>query len=149
MSTLPLVTGVVVDNFFFSPAAKPPASTKTLFLGGAASIATFASVTIKTLNEAMHASVRGLDIEGKFKKFTAIRVYLENTAVPFLASKWKGKSVKKLTVSVDFFQNMVAGPFERFTQVSFISPLTGVQYTDKVVEYCIAIWKSVGKYTEA
>ncbi|TXG49650.1 hypothetical protein EZV62_025525 [Acer yangbiense] len=93
MSTLPLMTGVDIDNFFFSPAAKPPASTKTFFLGG--------------------AGVRGLEIEGKFKKFTAIGVYLEDTAVPFLAGKWKGKSVEELTDSVDFFRDIVTG------QISF------------------------------
>ncbi|KAH7547990.1 hypothetical protein JRO89_XS14G0048500 [Xanthoceras sorbifolium] len=97
----------------------------------------------------MLAGVRDLEIEGKLKKFTAIGVYLEDNAVPFLASKWKGKTVEELTDSVEFFRDIVTGPFEKFTQVSFISPLTGIQYTGKVVENCIAFWKSVGVYTEA
>ena len=55
----------------------------------------------------MHTGVRGLEIKGKFKKFTAIGVYLEDTAVPFLAGMWKGMSVEELTDSVDFFRDIV------------------------------------------
>ena len=40
------------------------------------------------------------------------------------------------------------GPFEKFTQVTMILPLTGQQYSEKVTENCVAIWKSVGIYTE-
>ncbi|OWM87552.1 hypothetical protein CDL15_Pgr022664 [Punica granatum] len=38
------------------------------------------------------------------------------------------------------------GPFEKLTQVSFITQLTGKQYSDKVAENCIAFWKSIGAY---
>lgn len=30
-----------------------------------------------------------------------------------------------------------------------ILPLTGQQYSEKVVENCVAYWKSVGKYSDA
>lgn len=53
--------------------------------------------------------MRGLEIEGKFVKFTGIGVYLEDTAVASLAVKWKGKSAEDLTDSVDFFTDIVTG----------------------------------------
>lgn len=52
---------------------------------------------------------RGLEIEGKFVKFTAIGVYLEESAIPFLADKWKGKSSEELEHSVEFFRDIVTG----------------------------------------
>ncbi|PIN05040.1 Chalcone isomerase [Handroanthus impetiginosus] len=125
----PSVTEVQVESFVFPPAVKPPGSIKTFFLGG--------------------AGARGLEIEGKFVKFTAIGVYLEDNAVQSLAAEWKGKSTEELTNSVDFFKDIVTGPFEKFTKVTMILPLTGQQYSEKVVENCVAYWKAVGKYTDA
>lgn len=55
------------------------------------------------------AGVRGLEIQGKFVKFTAIGVYLEDNAVPSLAVKWRGKSAEELTESVEFFRDIVTG----------------------------------------
>ncbi|GFQ03338.1 chalcone--flavonone isomerase [Phtheirospermum japonicum] len=78
--------------------------------------------------------VRGLEIGGKFVKFTAIGVYLEGNAVPSLAVKWKGKSAKELTDSVGFFADIITGPFEKFTKIITIMPLTGQQYSEKVAE---------------
>ncbi|GMP69500.1 hypothetical protein CsSME_00028734 [Camellia sinensis var. sinensis] len=40
-------------------------------------------------------------------------------------------------------------PFEKFTQVTMILPLTGQQYSEKVTENCVAYWKAVGTYTDA
>lgn len=57
----------------------------------------------------MCAGVRGLEIQGKVIKFTAIGVYLEDKAVPLLAVKWKGKSAQELTESVEFFREIVTG----------------------------------------
>ncbi|GAB2276677.1 hypothetical protein Dimus_011393 [Dionaea muscipula] len=125
----PPVTSLQVEDFVFPPTAKPPGSDKTFVLGG--------------------AGVRGLEIEGKFIKFTAIGVYLEDDAVPFLGDKWKGKSPDELLDSVDFFRDVVTGPFEKFIRVTMILPLTGKMYSEKVVENCVAFWKSVGIYTEA
>ncbi|XP_031371811.1 chalcone--flavonone isomerase-like [Punica granatum] len=127
--TTAVVTGVHVENFPFPPAAKPPGSDKTLFLGG--------------------AGVRGLDVDGKFVKFTAIGVYLEEKALPLLATKWKGKSAEELTDTDEFFRDIITGPFEKLTQVSFITQLTGKQYSDKVSENCIAFWKSIDAYGES
>ncbi|XP_031371441.1 chalcone--flavonone isomerase-like isoform X2 [Punica granatum] len=124
--TTTVVTGVQVENFSFPPAAKPPGSDKTLFLGG--------------------AGVRGLDVDGKFVKYTAIGVYLEEKALPLLATEWKGKSAEELTDTDEFFRDIITGPFEKLTQVSFITQLTGKQYSDKVAENCIAFWKSIGAY---
>ncbi|KAL8530856.1 hypothetical protein ACS0TY_007767 [Phlomoides rotata] len=123
------VTEVHVDSVVFPPAVKPPGSDKTLFLGG--------------------AGARGLEIEGKFVKFTAIGVYLEDNAVPLLAVKWKGKTPEELTDSIDFFAEIVTGPFEKFTKVTMILPLTGKQYSEKVAENCVAYWKSIDKYSDA
>ncbi|GMN51235.1 hypothetical protein TIFTF001_020389 [Ficus carica] len=122
------LTGVQVEKAAFPPTVTPPGSAKTLFLGG--------------------AGVRGMEIQGKFVKFTAIGVYLESNAVTWLAGKWKGKSADELTDSVQFFRDIVTGPFEKFTRISMILPLTGKVYSEKVAENCEAIWKSLGIYTE-
>ncbi|KAK6164753.1 hypothetical protein DH2020_001617 [Rehmannia glutinosa] len=129
MSVSPSVTEVQVESCLFPAAVKPPGSGKTFFLGG--------------------AGVRGMEIQGKFVKFTAIGVYLEDNAVPSLAVNWKGKSAEELTDSVEFFSEIVTGPFEKFTRVTTILPLTGQQYSEKVAENCVAYWKAVGKYTDA
>lgn len=42
----------------------------------------------------------------------------------------------------------ISGPFEKFTNVTMILPLTGQQYAEKVAENCEAAWKSRGMYTE-
>ena len=57
----------------------------------------------------MCAGVRGLEIQGKFIKFTAIGVYLEDSAIPSLALKWKGKTADELMKSVGFFNDIVTG----------------------------------------
>ncbi|KAK4407043.1 Chalcone--flavonone isomerase [Sesamum angolense] len=87
------------------------------------------------------AGVRGLEIEGKFVKFTAIGVYLEGSAISSLATNWKGKSAEELADSVDFFGDIVAGDND--------TAIDGQQYSEKVVENCVAYWKAVGKYTDA
>nr|UOI87837.1 chalcone-flavonone isomerase [Althaea officinalis] len=129
MSTSPSVTELQVETVTFPPTVKPPGSVKTLFLGG--------------------AGERGLEIQGKFIKFTAIGVYLEDNAVNCLADKWKGKNAVELTESVEFFRDIVTGGFEKFIRVTMILPLTGQQYSEKVAENCVAIWKSLGIYTDA
>ncbi|KAH7537317.1 hypothetical protein FEM48_Zijuj03G0079800 [Ziziphus jujuba var. spinosa] len=123
------ITGINVDSVKFPATAKPPGSTNTLFLGG--------------------AGVRGLNIEGNFVKFTAIGVYLEESAVPWLAAKWKGKTLEELLESDEFSRDIVTGPFEKFTRVTMILPLTGVQYSEKLSENCVNIWKSFGIYTDS
>nr|AMQ48692.1 chalcone flavanone isomerase [Iochroma gesnerioides] len=124
------VTKLQVENYVFPPTVvKPPGSNNILFLGGAGN--------------------RGLEIEGKFVKFTVIGVYLEESATPFLAAKWKGKSSEELTHSVEFFRDIVTGPFEKFTRVTMILPLTGKQYSEKVAENCVAYWKAIGTYSDA
>nr|UUY86283.1 chalcone isomerase [Aglaonema commutatum] len=127
---LPAVSDVQVEAFVFPPTVRPPGSSKTLFLGG--------------------AGARGLEIEGRFIKFTAIGVYLEAAAVPSLAAKWKGKSPDELAGSVGFFRDVVTGgPYEKFTRVTMILPLTGQQYSEKVAENCVGHWKAIGIYTDA
>lgn len=124
------VTKLQIENYVFPPTmVKPVGSNNTFFLAGAGS--------------------RGLEIEGRFVKFTAIAVYLEESAIPFLAAKWKGKSSEELTDSVEFFKDIVTGPFEKFTQVTMILPLTGKQYSEKVAENCVANWKAIGTYSDA
>ncbi|KAH0644025.1 hypothetical protein KY285_034215 [Solanum tuberosum] len=125
-----LVTKLQVENYVFPPTmVKPPGSNNTFFLAGAGN--------------------RGLEIEGKFVKFTAIGVYLDESAIPFLADKWKGKSSEELEHSVEFFRDIVTGPFEKFTRVTMILPLTGKQYSEKVAENCVAYWKAIGTYSDA
>lgn len=128
MSSSPSVSQVKVEDYVFPPSATAPGSGNTFFLGG--------------------AGVRGLEIEGRFIKFTSIGVYLEDTAIPVLAGKWKGKTAVELADSVEFFRDIVTGPFEKFTQVTMILPLTGQQYSEKVTENCVSYWKAIGIYTE-
>ncbi|TKY50619.1 Chalcone--flavonone isomerase [Spatholobus suberectus] len=123
------VTSVDVENVTFPLTVKAPSSANTFLLGG--------------------AGVRGLQIQDKFVKFTAIGVYLQDDAVKFLAAKWNGKSAPELTESDEFFRDIVTGPFEKFMKVTMILPLTGQQYSEKVSENCVTIWKSLGIYTDA
>lgn len=66
-----------------------------------------------------------MEIQGKFIKFTAIGVYLEDSAVNCLGVKWKGKSAVELTESVEFFRDVVTGNFLRFVYLLFCVWLMG------------------------
>ncbi|XP_052206143.1 chalcone--flavanone isomerase-like isoform X2 [Diospyros lotus] len=129
MSMSPSVSAVELESHVFPPTVKAPGSAKTFFLGG--------------------AGERGLEIEGRFIKFTAIGVYLEDAALPSLAAKWKGKTAEELADSPYFYRDIVSGPFEKLTQVTMILPLTGKQYSEKVAENCVAYWKAIGTYTDS
>ncbi|KAF6164349.1 hypothetical protein GIB67_037506 [Kingdonia uniflora] len=118
-----------IEGVLFPSTVKPLGSTNTLFLGG--------------------AGARGLQVEDKFIKFTAIGVYLEDKGVEVLGAKWKGKTADELTKSVEFVKDVVMGPFEKFIRVTMILPLTGQMYAEKVTENCVAIWKAMGIYTDA
>nr|ADT63063.1 chalcone isomerase [Fagopyrum esculentum] len=129
MASLITVSSIAIEDFVFPPSVRPPATEKSFFLGG--------------------AGVRGLTIQGTFISFTAIGIYFEETAVASLADKWKGKSATELAESVEFFRDVVTGQFEKFIQISMLKPLTGAQYSEKVSENCVAIWKAIGIYSEA
>lgn len=91
----PSVTAVKVENVEFPATVKAPGSDKSFFLGG--------------------AGERGLQIQDKFVKFTAIGVYLQDDdAVTCLAPKWKGKTAEELTDSVEFFRDIVTGNVRKF-----------------------------------
>nr|UCS45051.1 chalcone isomerase [Iris laevigata] len=126
-----VITKLVIAGFLFPATITSPAgsSNTTLFLGG--------------------AGRRGLEMGGKFVTFTAIGVYLEETAVPSLAHKWKRKTADQLLASNHFFRDIYKGRFEKLTKVTMVLPLTGEQYSDKVTENCIAYWKAMGTYNEA
>ncbi|CAL0300480.1 unnamed protein product [Lupinus luteus] len=124
----PTVTSVEIENVVFPSTVKPPGSANAFFLGG--------------------AGVRGLQIQDNFVKFTSIGIYLHHDAVSSLAVKWNGKTAHELTESVEFFRDIVTGPFDKFMQVTMLLPLTGHQYSEKVSENCVAIWKSLGIYTD-
>ncbi|KAI9127534.1 hypothetical protein K1719_000527 [Acacia pycnantha] len=124
------LTGVTVEFLEFPATVTPPASSgKSFFLGG--------------------AGVRGLTIEGQFIKFTGIGVYLEDKAFPSLVSKWKGKTEDELLNSVDFFRDIIKGPYEKLVRGSKILPLEGAEYVRKVSENCVSHMKTVGTYGEA
>ncbi|CAJ1977739.1 unnamed protein product [Sphenostylis stenocarpa] len=123
------VTNVSVEFLEFAAVVAPPASTKSYFLGG--------------------AGVRGLNIEGEFVKFTGIGVYLEEKAVPWLAAKWKGKSAAELLESLEFYRDIIKGPFEKLIRGTKLRTLDGPEYVRKVSENCVAYMKSVGTYDEA
>lgn len=66
------------------------------------------------------AGVRGLEIEGKFITFTANGVYLEESAIPWLAAKWKAKTAGELMDSVEFFRDIVTGMVLRTLVLYFV-----------------------------
>ncbi|KAL9259377.1 Chalcone--flavanone isomerase-like protein [Drosera capensis] len=81
---------VKVEDFEFPATVKAPGSDNTFILAG--------------------AGARGLEIQGKFIKFTAIGVYVEEgAAVSALGEKWKGKSAAELAESFEFFRDVVTG----------------------------------------
>nr|UXO98041.1 Chalcone Isomerase [Neustanthus phaseoloides] len=129
MATPASVTKVTVECLEFPAVVTPPGSTKSYFLGG--------------------AGVRGLTIEGEFVKFTGLGVFLEDKAVPSLTAKWKGKSADELLNSLDFYRDIIKGPFEKLIRGSKLRTLTGPEYVKKVSENCVAHMKSVGTYGDA
>nr|QTF65958.1 chalcone isomerase [Dracaena cambodiana] len=86
---------------------------------------------------------------GGFVAFTAIGIYLESDAISALAKKWQGKAAEELNGSLEFFRDIAGGHFEKSTRVVMIVPLTGEQYSEKVCENCVTIWKEMGIYTGA
>nr|WIL10282.1 chalcone synthase [Grona styracifolia] len=129
MAATPTITAVEVEFLHFPPLVTSPPSSKTYFLAG--------------------AGERGLTIEGKFIKFTGIGVYVEDKAVASLAPKWKGKSSEELLQTLDFFRDIISGPFEKLIRGSKIRQLSGPEYSNKVSENCVAHMKSVGTYGDA
>nr|Q53B70.1 RecName: Full=Chalcone--flavanone isomerase 1B-2; Short=Chalcone isomerase 1B-2 [Glycine max]AAT94364.1 chalcone isomerase 1B2 [Glycine max] len=129
MATPASITNVTVEFLQFPALVTPPASTKSYFLGG--------------------AGVRGLNIQEEFVKFTGIGVYLEDKAVSSLGAKWKGKSAAELLDSLDFYRDIIKGPFEKLIRGSKLRTLDGREYVRKVSENCVAHMESVGTYSEA
>ncbi|XP_061372231.1 chalcone--flavanone isomerase 1B-1-like [Gastrolobium bilobum] len=129
MATATSITAIKVEFLEYPAVVTPPGSTKSYFLGG--------------------AGVRGVTIQGEFVNVTTIGVYLEDKAVPSLAAKWKGKSAAELLVSLDFYRDIIKGPFEKLIRGSKIITLDGREYVRKVSENCVAHLKSVGTYNDA
>nr|ATY39974.1 Chalcone isomerase [Astragalus membranaceus] len=129
MATIATLTGVKVEFLEFPPVVSPPGSTKSYFLGG--------------------AGVRGLDINGQFITFTGIGVYLEENAIASLAPKWKGKTPAELIQSLDFYRDIIKGPFEKLVRGSKLKKLDGNEYVRKVSENCASFIKSEGIHSEA
>ncbi|KAL2323880.1 hypothetical protein Fmac_022938 [Flemingia macrophylla] len=123
------ITAVQVEFLEFPALVTSPVTAKNYFLGG--------------------AGERGLVIEEKFIKFTGIAVYLEDKAIKSLTAKWKGKTQQELLQSLDFFRDIISGPFEKLIRGSKIRPLSGPEYSRKVMENCVAHMKSVGTYGDA
>ena len=126
MASVSDLNGIQVENVKFPEQIKPPASAKTLFLGGAGQIPPpcaiecvfffffFAYVFLFLFLVRMCfwkncIGVRELEVGGNSVKFTAIGVYLEKDALPLLAGKWKGKSAAELMDSDEFFRDIVTG----------------------------------------
>ncbi|KAL9230532.1 hypothetical protein vseg_005870 [Gypsophila vaccaria] len=130
MSESQRVTPIQVEDYVFPSTVTPPGSDNAFFLAG--------------------AGERGRsDIEGRYVKYTAIGVYLEeNAAIQALTAKWKGKTAAELADSVEFIRDVITGPFEKFTQVTMIQPLTGHQYSVNMAKIFTELWKSQGIYTD-
>lgn len=52
-------------------------------------------------------------------------------------------------MSLIFAIRHFAGPFEKCLQWTTIIPLSGQLFSEKVSEYCIALWMKFGSYTKA
>ncbi|XP_054786861.1 chalcone--flavanone isomerase 1A-like [Prosopis cineraria] len=131
MATVPAsLTGVTVEFLEYPATVTAPASSgKTYYLGG--------------------AGVRGVTIEGQFTKVTTIGVYLEDKAFSSVASKWKGKTPDELVNSIDFFMDIIKGPYEKLIRGSKIVALEGAEYGGKVSQNCANHMKAAGTYGEA
>lgn len=124
-----VLSGMEVEGISFCPTVRPLDSSKELLLGG--------------------AGFRGLEIQGTFRKFTAIGIYVERAIISHLAPKWKGKTAEELNNDLGFFMDIVTCEYEKFTRVTMIAPLSGSQYSEKVSENCQAAWEAAGKYGKA
>lgn len=103
-----------IEGLAFPPALVPPGSSKSLLLGG--------------------AGFRGMEINGNFIKFTAIGIYIEEGVIKHLSPKLKGKTAEELCKDELLFEELLQAPHEKFVRVVFLLPLTGVQYSEKVLE---------------
>nr|QDF63011.1 chalcone isomerase [Asplenium loriceum] len=106
--------GMDIEGSRFEPSVVAPGSSKALVLGGAGD--------------------RGLEIHGKFIKFTAIGIYVEDAVIPYLSPKLGGKSVEELCEKELLFEEVLSAPFEKLVRVVFLLPLSGPQYSEKVLE---------------
>ncbi|MCO5552155.1 hypothetical protein L7F22_005665 [Adiantum nelumboides] len=124
-SSLPLLSGglenkqvelgaLEVEGIEFAPSVAALGSSKQLVLGG--------------------AGFRGLEINGNLVKFTAIGIYVDEAIISHLSPKLHGKSVEELCENELLFEEVLAAPFEKLVRVVFLLPLTGPQYSEKVVE---------------
>nr|QDF63000.1 chalcone isomerase [Odontosoria chusana] len=80
------------------------------------------------------AGDRGLEINGNYIKFTAIGIYVEDGIIPHLSPKLRGKTVEELCEKELLFEEVISAPFEKLVRVVFLVPLTGIQYSEKVLE---------------
>nr|QDF58101.1 chalcone isomerase 1 [Arthropteris palisotii] len=106
--------GLDIDGISFISSVVAFGSSKALVLGGAGD--------------------RGIEINGKFIKFTAIGIYVDDGIISHLSPKLGGKSVEELCDKELLFEEIVSAPFEKLVRVAFLVPLTGPQYSEKVLE---------------
>ncbi|XP_057852871.2 chalcone--flavanone isomerase-like [Cryptomeria japonica] len=85
----------------------------------------------------------------RFKKFTAIGIYIERSIISHLALTWKGKTAEELNNNLGFFMDIVTCQYQKFIRVSLTALLTGPQFSEKVSENCQAFWEAEGTYGEA
>lgn len=55
------------------------------------------------------AGLRDGERDGKYMKFSVVGIYLEESAVPYLAARWKGKTAEELEKSEEFLNDLVHG----------------------------------------
>eukprot|EP00250_Pteridium_aquilinum_P012207 c20571_g1_i2 orf=162-788(+) len=107
-------SGLDVEGVAFGASVTGLGSSKALILGGAGD--------------------RGLEINGNYIKFTAIGIYVEDGIIPHLSPKLKGKSVEELCDNELLFEEVLSAPFDKLVRVVFLLPLSGPQYSEKVLE---------------
>ncbi|KAJ7564882.1 hypothetical protein O6H91_02G038100 [Diphasiastrum complanatum] len=82
------------------------------------------------------AGFRGIEVApGVILKVTSIGIYVEEELLNHLANRWRGKSSSFLLEDEDFFLEIISAQFEKCAKVALLKPLTGVQYSEKVLEH--------------
>ncbi|KAJ7546536.1 hypothetical protein O6H91_08G043300 [Diphasiastrum complanatum] len=82
------------------------------------------------------AGFRGVQIApGVILKVTSIAIYIEKELLNQLANRWSGENSPALLENEEFFLEIVSAKFEKCAKVALLKPLTGIQYSEKVLEH--------------
>nr|GEY77084.1 chalcone isomerase [Tanacetum cinerariifolium] len=121
-------TSMEFESVVFPSSFKPPSATKTLILTG--------------------AGVRRVEVQGNIMQVAVSSVYLEEKAIESLIVNWTGKTDVELLDSLDFFNEIYNGSFEKLIHVTLLVPSTGKFFTEVAAEKIVKVWKDNGTYDD-